>query len=87
MDSCVQDRKDKAATKIEGRALLALLFPSLPAAWLTYTGRRGGGGGAGNKVDDTNNKGESSSGKVFGSLPAAGLTRGAGGGAGRDAHP
>ena len=40
-----------------------------------------------NKFDDTNNKVESSSGKVFGSLPAAGLTRGAGGGAGRDAHP
>ena len=37
VDYCVQDRKDKAATKIEGRALLALLFPSLPAARLTYT--------------------------------------------------
>ena len=45
VDYCGQDGRDKAATKIEGRALLALLFPPLPTAWLTYTG----GGGAGVK--------------------------------------
>ena len=38
-------------------------------------GGRGEGEDNNNKFDDTTNKGESSSDKVFGSLPAAGLTR------------